>query len=289
MDLPHPISFSTYHLRMVKTRQDDLKEALTRPKAIHEILDEQINIALHEHRRANIDLFLSGISAGLEIGFSVFLMGVMYTLFAGEISESSLKLILAGSYSLGFIFVIIGRSELFTEHTTLAVLPVLNRSASIGSLLILWILIYLGNIAGGTIFSVILAKLPVALGVIDPEAFITIATGLIQFDWHLILGSGLLAGWLMGLLAWLIISSQDTFSRILIVIFITTVIGIGAPHHSIVGSIEVVTAMIVKGSEIGIADYFHFQLWTTLGNIIGGVVFVALVKFSHSKPAKRKG
>ncbi len=66
---------------MVKSRQKDLKEALTRPKAIHEILEEQIAIALHEHRRANIDLFLSGISAGLEIGFSVFLMGVMYTLF----------------------------------------------------------------------------------------------------------------------------------------------------------------------------------------------------------------
>lgn len=273
---------------MVKLRQEDLKEALTRPKAIHEILEEQINIALHEHRRANIDLFLSGISAGLEIGFSVFSMGVMYTLFSGEISESALKFLMAASYSLGFIFVVIGRSELFTEHTTLAVLPVLNRSASVWSLLILWALIYLGNITGGAMFSLILAKLPVALEVIDPDAFIKIAENLIHFEWHVILGSGLLAGWLMGLLAWLVISSQDTISRILIVIFITTVIGIGAPHHSIVGSIEVVTAMIVKGSEIGIGDYFHFQLWTTLGNIIGGVVFVALVKFSHSKPTNKE-
>jgi len=273
-------------MEMFRTRQKDLKEALTKPKAIHEILDEQIDIALHEHRRANIDLFLSGISAGLEIGFSVFLMGVMYTLFAGEISESSLKLLLAASYSLGFIFVVIGRSELFTEHTTLAVLPVLNRSAGIKSLLVLWVLIYFGNIAGGGIFSIILAKLPVALEVIEPEAFITIANKLIKFDWHVILGSGLLAGWLMGLLSWLVISSQDTISRIIIVMFITTVIGIGAPHHSIVGSIEVVTAMIVKESEIGLTDYFHFQVWTTLGNIVGGVVFVALVKFSHSKPSK---
>ncbi len=62
-------------------RQEDLKQALNKPKQINEILNEQIETAMHEHNRSGQDLFLSAISAGLEIGFSVFLMASVYTLF----------------------------------------------------------------------------------------------------------------------------------------------------------------------------------------------------------------
>jgi len=64
----------------MQKRVDDLKEALNKPKQIDEILNEQIETALREHNRSNQDLFLSSISAGLEIGFSVFLMASIYTL-----------------------------------------------------------------------------------------------------------------------------------------------------------------------------------------------------------------
>lgn len=116
-------------------RIDKIKEALNKPKEINEILDEQIETALREHNRSNQDLFLSAISAGLDIGFSVFLMAVIFSLFNGVIHPSMLHVLIALAYPLGFIFVVIGRSELFTEHTTLAVIPVLNRNATIKSLL----------------------------------------------------------------------------------------------------------------------------------------------------------
>lgn len=61
---------------------------------------------------------------------------------------------------------------------------------------------------------------------------------------------------------------------------VTTVIGIGALHHSIVGSIEVFTGMLLS-EEITFVKYLKTQLWTAIGNIIGGIVFVAIVKFSH--------
>jgi hypothetical protein len=57
-----------------------LKNALNRPKTIDEILNEQIRTAMHEHDRPNLNLFLSSISAGLEIGFSIFLMAAVYSL-----------------------------------------------------------------------------------------------------------------------------------------------------------------------------------------------------------------
>jgi formate/nitrite transporter FocA (FNT family) len=97
-----------------------------KPKEVDEILNEQIEAGQKEYGRSNIGLFISSVAGGLEIGFSLLLMGVLLTLFQGQVSASSLKFMMAVSYPLGFIFVIIGRSELFTEHTALAMVPVLN-------------------------------------------------------------------------------------------------------------------------------------------------------------------
>ncbi len=56
-------------------------------------------------------------------------------------------------YAVGFIFVVLGRSELFTEQTTLAVLPVLSRRVSPVRLLRLWGIVYSGNLLGATLFA----------------------------------------------------------------------------------------------------------------------------------------
>lgn len=258
-----------------------LKKALNQPKTIEEILNEQIDTAMREHERPNFSLFLSSISAGLEIGFSIFLMAAIHSLFFGVVHPSLLHLMLAMAYPLGFVFVIIGKSELFTEHTTLAVIPVLNGNVTLKRLLVLWGIVYAGNLLGGYFFSYILSILPGRMPILDLESFELLALKLTEHSWNIIMGSGILAGWLMGLLSWLITSARETISRILLVGMITTVIGIGGLHHCIVGSIEVFTAMLAS-PEITRMDYLNVQLWATLGNIIGGVVFVAFIKFSHA-------
>ena len=129
---------------------------MNRPKKVNEILEEQINTAVNEYERSNFRLLISAFAAGLEIGFSVFLIAVLFSQFHDQISSPYLHLILSLAYPIGFIFVIIGRSELFTEHTTLAVLPVLNRVSSIMDLLQLWGIILIGNLVGGYIIGLLL-------------------------------------------------------------------------------------------------------------------------------------
>ncbi|MDF9798316.1 formate/nitrite transporter FocA (FNT family) [Catalinimonas alkaloidigena] len=259
--------------------KDEL-ENLDKLKDGGEILKEQIQMALTEYRRHNKALFFSSFSGGLEIGFSLLLMGALYTMFHGTMEKPSLEIALAFAYPIGFIFVILGRSELFTEHTNLAVLPVLNGSVRIANLLELWGIIFIGNLMGGYLFSLILAQMGPAMGVVSKESLYYFADKMVQYDWLITLGSAMFAGWLMGLLSWLVTSSKDTISRIIVIILVTTVIGIGGLHHSIVGSIEVFAGMIVD-ERITIVDYLHFQTFATLGNILGGTVFVAIVKYSH--------
>lgn len=250
-------------------------------KSFDEIIERQINTGLHEHQRSRISLFFSSFSAGMEVGFSVLFMAVLYTLFNEEISASSMHVIISLAYSIGFIFVIIGRSELFTEHTVLAVLPVIAKRATVNSLLKIWGIIYVGNIIGGMIFSFIITGVGPKLHLIKEESFSSLAHHLLDYEWSTIFVSAILAGWLMGMLSWLTTSAQDTLSRIVLILLVTFAIGLGGFHHCIVGSVEVFSGFITS-SDITFGDYTKFQSAATLGNIIGGCVFVAVMKYTHT-------
>jgi formate-nitrite transporter family protein len=252
-----------------------------KPKPANEILDELTETGLEEYKRPRRQLFISAFTGGMEGGFSVLLMGVLYSLLAEDVSEVAMHMILATAYPLGFLFVVIGRSELFTEHTDVALLPVLARKVAPLELLKLWGTIFSGNLLGGYLIGAMLILIGPGLGVINDDALIHLAEKMIPYDWWVILGSGILAGWLMGLLTWLVGASQETISRMLVVILVTIVIGIAGLHHSIVGSIEVFCGAVID-PDITPGDYFHFQLWATVGNIIGGGVFVGLFKFGQS-------
>jgi formate/nitrite transporter FocA (FNT family) len=248
------------------------------PKSAEEIFHEQVQTGLAEHNRSPGGLLVSAIAAGLEVGFTLFLAGIVLTLFYDKLDSPALHIWLALAYPIGFIFVVIGRSELFTEHTTLAVIPVLNGSTNFLSLMKTWGLVFTGNLIGGYLMAFILTQIGPPMEIISIDSFNYLANKMVEVPWNLMLGSSIIAGWLMGLLSWLVTSSQETISRIVMVILVTFLIGMGGLHHSIVGSIEVFAGVLTAG--ISANDYLHFQWWTTLGNIIGGVVFVSLIKFS---------
>ena len=194
----------------------------------HEIAEGRIAI-----RRPVFGLFLSGISAGLDIGFSLFLMAVMRTQVEGTLpprpsSRCWWRTCTPWVSSLWAD----GRSELFTEQTTLAVLPVLNRKASVGELARTWA-------AGlrrqphrrGRLRRAPPCSIVLALRRIDRRGvFGEIATSAdTATPTNVILLSGILAGWLMGLVSWLVAAVRDTISQIVLTWMITTVIGPASP------------------------------------------------------------
>ncbi len=260
-------------------KQAEIDQAEPR-KPARRILEQEISEGLGEIERPLPGLFLSGLSAGMDVGFSLLLMAVTLSQFGGVIPEPFVNLMMANMYAIGFIFVIVGRSELFTEHTTLAVLPVLNGRASVAGLVRLWSVIYVANLVGAAIFAALITLIGPALGVIKVAAFGTIAEHMTAHAWWVILLSGVLAGWMMGLLSWLVTAGRDTISQIVLVWLVTTAIGFSGLHHSIVGSAEVLAGLFA-GQGITLADFGHFLLWATLGNAVGGVFFVALIKYSH--------
>jgi formate/nitrite transporter FocA (FNT family) len=251
-------------------------------KSYHTGLEQQVVEATGELERPAAGLLLSSFSGGLDLGFGPFLMAVALTLVSGAWSHQASQILLANAYAVGFLFVVIGRSTLFTERTTSAVLPVLARKARIHQLLRLWGLALAGNLLGVTVIAAIIALLGPALGVVHKSALAEIAHELVRQPWPVILLSAVLAGWLMGLMTWLVTAARDTTGQILAVWITAFVLGLIGLHHSIAGSIEILMALFA-GAGPTFADFGKFLLWAVLGNAIGGSCFVALLKFGHVK------
>lgn len=254
-------------------------------KASEQILRHEVQEGRTALERPAGGLFISGLSAGLDIGFSLFLMAVMMHQVEGKLPAPVVEMLTANMYAVGFIFVVLGRSELFTEQTTLAVLVVLNGRASVASLLRGWAIIYVANLVGAAAFAALAVLIGPALGVTDRPVFERIAWAATNHPAWVIFLSAVLAGWLMGLMGWLVSASRDTVSQLLIVWLIATVIGFAHLHHVVVGSVEVL-AGVFAGGGVTWADFGHFLLWTTLGNAVGGPVFVAVIKFGHAGGGK---
>ncbi len=254
-------------------------------KASRQILQHEIVEGADALDRPLGALFLSGLSAGLDVGFSVLLMGVVWTMADGVLNEPTTRLLVAAMYAVGFIFVVLGRSELFTEQTTLAVLPVLNGRGSMPALARLWAVVYVANLIGGACFAWLAVTIAPALGIIRPRVFGEIARVLTEHPGWVIFASAVFAGWLMGLLSWLVAAARDTISQIVIVAIIATVIGLCRLHHVVVGSVEVLAGAFA-GQGIGSSDFGRFLVWTTLGNAVGGTVFVAVIKYGYAISGK---
>lgn len=253
-----------------------------------QILLNELSSGLAEFRRPAFGLFLSSLSGGLDVSFSLLLMATIRTLFIDDLSGAAVRLWVAAMYSVGFIFVVLGRSELFTEHTSRAIFPVLGGQATLAELARLWALVYAGNLVGILAFTWIVVWVGPRLEIIQTDAFGAMARPLAERTWWLALVSAALAGWLMGLLSWLVSACRDTMSQIVIVCLIATAIGLTRLPHAIVGSGEVL-ADVFAGGRTTWNEFFQFLVLTTLGNGFGGVVFVAVLKYGHSTRAAEAG
>ncbi len=248
-------------------------------RSFEQILSNQMLESFEVYRLQRKSLFLNSVIAGLEIGFSYLLIATLYHLLLGKISTSYIFPLFALVYPIGFLMVVLGKSILFTEQTALLTLPVLNGNKSFVSLIIIWSVVIAGNLAGGILFSILTIFIAPSLGIFSASDMADIGLYVGGIDAWIMFFSALLAGWLMGLLSWVLNSSNETISRIILVFIITGTIGFLGLHHSIVGNIEVFLGFLTS-PEISFSDYMIFLLNVLAGNAVGGAIFVALFKYS---------
>lgn len=250
--------------------------AAPRALVIHEIVRAEGEEAL---KRESSALAWSALAAGLSMGFSFLTQALLHASLPDAPWRHAVD---SFGYSMGFLIVILGRQQLFTESTLTAVLPVLTQRdvKTLFACFRLWAIVLVANLLGACIFAGLLT----VPGIFRPDvtaALSSLADEAVHATYAATFCRAVFAGWLIAMMVWLLPSARS--ARLLTVLLITYVVSLGHLSHIIAGTVE--AAYAVLAGEASLRDFgLSFMLPTLLGNTIGGVALVALLNHAAIAP-----
>lgn len=255
---------------------EDIEDRLRlRAPVIYEIVRQE---GEEEMRRPLSSLWWSGIAAGLSIGFSL----VTEAILRHHLPDAPWRPLVDNlGYTVGFIIVILGRQQLFTENTVTPILPLVadfNRR-TLWCVARLWGVVFAANMAGTFAFALFNALLPGTIPNVM-EAMLQISQHGVDKSWFELFVRGIGAGFLVAVIVWLIPSAEGT--KLHIIVLFTYLIAIADFSHIIAGSVE--AFLLVLTGQLGIFEMiWRFTIPVLLGNILGGTALFALLAYAQVK------
>lgn len=262
--------------KVLSEKEDEIVEerANLRPLAVYEVIRRE---GVEELGRPLPSLWWSGIAAGLSIGFSVVGEGLLHAHLPDAPWRNLLE---SPGYAVGFLIVILGRYQLFTEITLTAVLPVLAEPSRKGllALMRIWAVVLAANLVGTSLFGAALAS-----GVFLPqdiqEGILSVSRHLTEMGTASAFWRGILAGWLVATVVWLLPSAEQ--ARFVVILVLTALISALELSHVISGSVELF--LLLFSGEIGVAGVLRVLLPLLAGNVVGGAALFALLAYGQVK------
>lgn len=242
-----------------------------------EIFEGATENARLELQRSARSLAFSGFAGGMTLGLTAIGVASVRGLLGNQGWQQLIAFLI---YPLGFIAVIIGRQQLFTENTLYPVVLVLDERKHLLKTLRLWAVVYLSNIAGAFVFSVLIIH-TTALRTEISANIVSMGTEAVHGAFAHIFWSGVIGGWLIALVAWMVTASHWTIGQVVMVWLLTFIVGAGRFAHCIVTSCEILSATLA--GSVSASSYFHWLVAATLGNIAGGVGIVSLLNYGQVK------
>jgi formate/nitrite transporter FocA (FNT family) len=243
------------------------------PQIVHEAIRRE---GEDELIRPTAALLWSAVAAGLSMGFSLVGEGILHA----ALPDAAWRPLVAKlGYSLGFLFVILGRQQLFTENTLLVILPLLARPrlGVLRRVARVWALVLAGNAVGTLAFAGSLTLGAVA----SPEvraAFSDIGHRALEPGPAGVLLRGIYGGWLIALMVWLLPAAR--YAKFFVIVTVTWLVGAGEFSHVIAGSVEVLYLLVTR--QIGVGTFLGgFFVPALVGNSIGGVALVAALNHAQ--------
>jgi formate-nitrite transporter family protein len=253
-------------------------EELSAPRApvIYEVVRKE---GEEELGRPNGSLFWSGVAAGVAIMASVIAEGaIRQKLPQGTPGR---ELIADLGYSVGFMIVILGRMQLFTEQTIVTVLPVMAAPSwrALGDTARLWAIVFVANLAG----ACAAAAINLHLHLVNADllaSMLEVSSGLLRKTPMDVLLQGIPAGFLIASIAW--IRAGITSGVFFVVLTLTYAIALGDFNHVVAGSAE--AFLLVFGGETSLWHALGGIIAPALvGNVIGGTGLFALLAYAQVK------
>lgn len=260
-----------------KSKKDQAEEIEERTAPPGEVVYAAIQSeGEHELNRTSWGLAWSGLAAGLSMGFSMIAEAFLQT----HLPDATWRpLVVKLGYTVGFLIVILGRQQLFTENTLTPILPFLKKPSfgMLSNVARLWTVVLATNLAGGFLFAWLIGHTEV-LNAETRQSCTEIGQEAVQFGFGTTLLRGIIAGWLIALMVWLLPFAEA--GRVGVIIILSYLVGIGQFSHIIAGGIK--AFYLVVTGDLALFRCINFYLIpTVIGNVIGGVSLVAAL--SHAQ------
>jgi len=232
--------------------------------------------------RPVLELAATALVGGFDVAFGVVALGLAAGAVAGSVRPELAHLVGALAFGIGFVFVVVGKSELFTENFLVPVAGLDRRSrASWLKLGELWSGALVLNLVGG----VTLALIVTSKGVLPRGSqgeLARLAERITSHSWTAELVSALVAGALMTLMTWFVEGAAETTGVRVVMSWIAgTLIALGTFNHAIVSTIELVFGMRY-GAAVGVGDLFTNLGLAVAGNLVGGLGLVTFARFAQA-------
>jgi formate-nitrite transporter family protein len=258
-------------------RPQPVQPAVAQPRRLTaaEIFEAAANIARTELKRGWRAQIFSGLAGGITMGLTAIGVASVRALLGDGGWQQLASYIL---YPSGFIAVIIGRQQLFTENTLYPVVLVLDERKHLAAMLKLWAIVFPSNVVGAFIF----ATLAIHTAALRPEVsvrIIQLGVDALHGNFGHLFWSGVVGGWLIALVAWMVTASQWTIGQIVMIWLLTFIVGVGRFAHCIATSCEILSAVLA--GSVSAHSYFSWLLPATLGNMVGGVGLVSVLNYGQ--------
>jgi formate/nitrite transporter FocA (FNT family) len=190
------------------------------------------------------------------------------------------RLVTSLGYSVGFLMVVLGRQQLFTENTLTVVLPLMARPAFavLARTARMWSIVLAANLTGTFFAAAFCAFTPVLTpeiraAMIEVSRNAVLMAGPLETGFH-----GITAGFLIAAMVWMIPSGKG--GEFWIIVAMTYLIGIGNYAHIVAGSMEAFMLMLSGVAPPG-AVAVSYLLPALAGNIIGGTALFAVISYAQ--------
>ena len=252
----------------------DVEEMSTpRTPVIYEVVRR---LGDEEMTRPNTSLWWSGVAGGLSISFSLLAQAILET----HLPDAAWTgLVSSFGYCIGFLIVILGRQQLFTESTITVVLPVLKDFTwhNLFNMGRLWAIVLAANLAG-TLFAALFCSLTPVLPDELREGMLNISRDLSGLSFIDMFFRGITSGFLMAALVWMIPSAER--AKFHVITLMTWLIAVGGFTHIVAGSME--AYLLVIGGEWSVWMLIGaFMVPVLIGNMIGGTALFALIAYAQ--------
>jgi nitrite transporter NirC len=251
-------------------------------------LGDQAVAKLAQQRKSLLSHLVRSAMAGMYVGAAIVLIFTVGGLMA-RAAPGTERLLMGVCFGGALTIVVFAGSELFTGSNLVLTLGVLSRRASLRDLADNWVWTWVGNLAG----SMLVAWMVVSAGLFDADPLRSFTLSVVEkkmnlAPWPLFLRA-VLANWFVCLGVWMAVRVKEEVARILLIWWCMFTFITSGYEHSIANMCGLLLGLLLPhGEAITWGGYWYNLGLATLGNVVGGAVFVAGLYWAGSPGAREQ-